>query len=101
MTQSNRLSELCGRMLASRARAGSSAFSGKSLFREDDGDLSISAQPVISGIELAHICNANTLCLGRVGETNMCFQVLSLPIFVMQIHYVWAKWERQKCVYRS
>ena len=80
MTQSNCLSELRGRMSASRARAGSSgAFSGKSrLFRGGDGDLSILAQPVISGIELvAHICNANKLCLGKVGETKMCLQVLS------------------------
>ena len=77
MTQSNRLSELRGRMSASRARAGSSAFSGKSLFMGGDGDLSITAQPVVSGIELAHICNANKLCLGKVGETKMCLQVLS------------------------
>ena len=31
----------------------------------------------MSGIELAHICDANQLCLGKVGETKMCLQVLN------------------------
>ena len=76
MTTSDRLSAMRGRLSASRARAGSS-LAGKSLFNKGgDGDV-VSAKPVVSGIELAHICDANQLCLGKVGETKMCLQVLS------------------------
>ena len=74
MTTSDKLSAMRGRLSASRARAGSS-LAGKSLF--------------------------NRGVMETLSRLNLLCQVLSLPIFVMQINYVWAKWERLKCVYRS
>ena len=81
MTTSDKLSAMRGCLSASWARARSSL--------AGPGLLLLVSLFLIRGV------------METLSRLNLLFQVLSLPIFVMQINYVWAKWERLKCVYRS